>query len=93
MFPEFTRFVLTAYAERTPFLLNVRDIFFLTHLIICGIGCHTKVYLLILELSAIAPSVTSEHQQYPLGHQRGLCLTVDASGHHVDAGHGCRRHS
>lgn len=93
MFPEFTRFVLTAYAERTPFLLNVRDIFFLTNLVVCSICSHFGYILLILELSAIAPNVTSEHQRYPLGHQRGLRLTVDASGHHVDAGHGCRRHS
>ena len=93
MFPEFTRFVLTAYAERTPFLLNVRDIFFLTNLVVCSICSHFGYILLILELSAIAPSVTSEHQRYPLGHQRGLRLTVDAFGHHVDAGHGCRRHS
>ena len=39
MFPEFTQFVLTASAERTP-SLNVRDIFFLTNLIVGSICCH-----------------------------------------------------
>lgn len=50
MFPEFTRFVLTAYAERTPLLLNVRYIFLLTHLIIGSICSHLIGYLLSLEL-------------------------------------------
>ena len=53
MFPEFTQFVLTAYAERTP-SLNVRDIFFFTNLIIGSICCHLGFTLNeTLELSAI----------------------------------------
>lgn len=53
MFPEFTRFVLTAYAERTPLLLNVRYIFFLTDLVVSSICSHYSGYLLFgFELNA-----------------------------------------
>lgn len=40
VFPEFTRFVLTDYSERTPFLVNVRYIFLPSHLVVSRVEGH-----------------------------------------------------
>ena len=87
MFPEFTQFILTAYAERTP-SLNVRYIFLLPHLIVGSISSHKTSFL---KVELIAPIALAMLQLYRPSHQPEMGYSEVYSGHPSGAGHVGRR--